>query len=163
MPDLSNRAQIIREQREALQGKTPNSDTGIPKKPKTEFEKNLEIAREQVMGKNPEQEKNKNPLNQDFDVSAASWKAEGLSAEEAGKRQDLANKSYGGDISQVQMDAPDKSEQLWTPNEVYQNLMYKAGDNLMVGTGNLITGLGHRIDGAMNLIGAESLIGNPFS
>ena len=94
--------------REDYKEKNLYSENVIINDPQTEFEKNLEIAREQIMGKDPNQ-KPKSKLDKNFDTSGAGWMAEGLSAEEAGKRQNMADRSYGGDISQVQMN-PYKTE-----------------------------------------------------
>lgn len=163
MPDFNNRLSEIRRNREEAQGKTPNSnqvtskvnDNGTPKTTEQMFEEKVKGHMEERQNP-PEQKKQLN-------FGATDWKTEGVSAEQQGMRENTAEQSYGGDQSEVKMNADYVDPNAWGTQAVYQNLMDKSVDNVLVGTGNLIAGLGDTVDGLLAVSGGDSLVGNPFS
>lgn len=89
-------------------------------------------------------EAKKNPPVQDpgdksYDLSQTSSEAEGVSAPEQGLK-DSIEQSHGGNPNMYQ--TPQQRGQ-WNPNEIYQDFLSKAGDNVMVGLGNMIGDFGN--------------------
>ncbi len=90
-------------------------------------EKEKELAKQQ----NPPAP---DPRKEQYDLSQTSSVANDVSAEEQGTKDNL-QQEYGGNENMYQ--TPQERGQ-WNPNEVYQDFVSKAGDNVMVGLGNMI-------------------------
>ena len=158
MPDFEKIAQNIRNRKQQLEENVVNTNEPMAKKEQNVYEDINERYQQAFGPKAKEQEKKPS-----LDFSATEWKNEGLTSDQAGVRENIAETKFGGDQSQVQMNEMYVDPNSLGVNAVYQNLLEKSADNLMVGTGNLIGGLGDTLDGLLIMTGMDKLAGNPIS
>ncbi len=80
------------------------------------------------------------PASVSHDLNAMDWASQGNSVEQEGVKASV-EKTYNN--AEGMYKGADQTRGQWHPNEIYQDFMSKASDNVMVGLGNMIGDFGN--------------------